>query len=77
MTPELYRACQEAVHVITPAGRILRAGRASLFILQEVGYPRWLIRPLSWPPLVWLVELGYQLVAQNRSFFSKFLFTRE
>lgn len=77
MTSELYRACQKAVHIITTDGQILRAGRASMFVLAEIGYPRWLICPLTWPPLIWLVELGYQLVAQNRSFFSKFLFTHE
>ncbi len=77
MTSELYRACQKAVHIITTDGRILRAGRASMFVLAEIGYPPWLIHPLTWPPLIWLVELGYQLVVQNRSFFSKFLFTHE
>ena len=77
MTPELNRACREAVHVITTDGRVLRAGQASLFVLVEIGYPDWLIYPLTWPPLLWLVELGYRLVAQNRSFFGKFLFTHE
>ncbi len=77
MTDELYRACQQAVHVITPEGEILRAGRASMYVLEEIGYPRWLIRPLTRPPLVWFTELGYRLVANNRSFFSKFMFTRE
>jgi predicted DCC family thiol-disulfide oxidoreductase YuxK len=77
MTEELYRACRQAVHVITAEGRILRAGRASMFVLEEIGFPPWLIRPLTWPPLVWFTELGYRLVANNRGFFSKFLFTRE
>lgn len=77
MTSELYRACRKAVHVIATDGRILKAGRATLFILAEIGYPGWLIHPLTWPPLIWLVEWGYRLVAQNRPFFSKFLFTHE
>jgi predicted DCC family thiol-disulfide oxidoreductase YuxK len=77
MTPSLYLACQRAVHVITVDGRIIRAGRAVLFVLEEVGYPRWLVRPFTWPPLVWFTELGYWNVAQNRSFFAKFLFTKE
>ena len=77
MTPQLYGACQRAVHVITADDRIIKAGRAALFVLEEIGYPPWLIRPLSWPPLVWFTELGYWIVARNRPFFSRFLFTEE
>ncbi|TVL96653.1 MAG: hypothetical protein CV087_23455 [Candidatus Brocadia sp. WS118] len=77
MTPELYRACQKAVHVITADGVILKAGRASMFVLLELGYPRWLIYPFMVPPLVWGVELVYRIVARYRSFFARFLFRRE
>jgi predicted DCC family thiol-disulfide oxidoreductase YuxK len=77
MTPVLYEACQQAVHVITAGGRIIKAGRAVMFVLAEIGYPRWLVRPFTWPPLVWFTELGYWLVARNRPFFGKFLFTQE
>jgi predicted DCC family thiol-disulfide oxidoreductase YuxK len=77
MTPQLYAACQRAAHVITADGRIIKAGRAGMFLLEELGYPGWLVRPFTWPPLVWLTELGYWLIANNRMFFSKFLFTRE
>ena len=77
MTPRLYEACQRAVHVITADGRVIEAGRAVMFVLEEIGYPRWLVRPFTWPPLAWLTELGYWLVANNRPFFSKFLFTRQ
>ncbi len=77
MTPPLYEACKRAVHVIVNDGQILKAGRAGIFVLEEIGYPPWLVRPLSWPLLIWLTELGYWIVANNRPFFSKFLFTRE
>jgi predicted DCC family thiol-disulfide oxidoreductase YuxK len=77
MTPSLYKACQQAVHVITANGRTIKAGRAGMFVLEEIGYPRWLVRPFTWPPLVWLTELGYRFVANNRPFFSKFLFSGE
>ena len=70
MTPELAAACGKAVHVLTADGQLLRAGRASLFVLAETGHP-WLARILGLPPLVWLVELGYAIVARNRSFFSR------
>ena len=74
MTPELYAACERAVHVLTVDGRILRAGRASLFVLERIGWG-WLARLLALPPFVWLVELVYWVVARNRPFFSRFLFT--
>jgi predicted DCC family thiol-disulfide oxidoreductase YuxK len=77
MTPALYAACRRAVHVITANGQIINAGRASMFILEEIGYPRWLVRPFTWPPLVWFTELGYRVVADNRPFFSKFMFTQD
>jgi predicted DCC family thiol-disulfide oxidoreductase YuxK len=77
MTPELYEACARAAHVITAEGRIIKAGRAGMFILEEIGYPTWLVRPFTWPPLVWFTELGYRLIADNRGFFSKFMFTSE
>jgi predicted DCC family thiol-disulfide oxidoreductase YuxK len=77
MTPQLYEASQKAVHVITADDRIIKAGRAAMFVLEEIGYPRWLVRPFTWPPLIWFTELGYWIVARNRPFFSKFLFTQE
>ena len=78
MTPELARACSRAVHVITRDGRTLRAGRATLFILRHLGRGwRWFGPVLAVPPLVWLVELGYWIVARNRGLFSRLLFRRE
>lgn len=76
MTPELRRACERAVHLITRDGRLLRAGRACLFILERIGWG-WMARVLSWPPFVWAVELVYWIVARNRGLFSRVLFTHE
>jgi len=75
MTPELREACAHAVHVITPEGEVLRAGRACLWVLQRIGYPV-LARVLAVPPLVWAVELGYWLVARNRQLASRVMFRR-
>ena len=74
MTPELYRSCQQAVHVRFADGRTLRAGRACLYILQALGYRR-LATLLSLPPCLWCVEVGYRLVARQRP--ARWLFTRE
>jgi len=76
MTDALAARCERAVHVLGPEGTLLAAGRASLFVLQHAGYPR-LARLLAVPPLIWAVEVGYWIVARNRPFFSRFLFTRE
>lgn len=76
MTPMLAAACEKAVHVIQADGTTLRAGRATLFILENLGW-RWFARLLMLPPMVWFVELGYRVVADNRPFFARFLFTKE
>ena len=75
MTPELRKASARAVHLLTPEGEVLRAGRACLWVLQRIGYPV-LARVLAVPPLVWAVELGYWLVARNRGLASRLLFRR-
>lgn len=76
MTPQLYAACERAVHVVTADGKVLRAGRASLFILERTGWSL-LALPLSVPPFLWLVELCYRIVADHRPFFARIMFTRE
>ena len=76
MTEALYERCARAIHVIAPDGHILRAGKAVLFLLEHCGYQR-TARVLRIPPLVWLVELGYWIVARNRRFFARFLFRKE
>jgi predicted DCC family thiol-disulfide oxidoreductase YuxK len=76
MTPELARACGRAIHLIAPDGRVSRAGRAALGVLELLGWRRtacWLARP----PLIWLVEIGYRIVADDRPFFARFLFRNE
>ena len=67
-------ACRRAIHVIRADGSVLRAGRAALYVLERVGWGA-LARFLAYPPMIWFVELGYWIVARNRRFFAKFLFT--
>ena len=76
MTSSLFEACEKAVHVITTDGEILRAGQATMFVLENTGFPSWLIRPFRLPPLVWFTELGYRFVAKHRGFIGSFLFTK-
>lgn len=71
MSPALAAECEKAVHVVTADGRVLKAGRAVLFVLGVLGYKR-LARLLAAPPLVWGVEAGYALVARYRGFLARF-----
>ncbi len=73
MTDALAARCAGAVHVITPEGTVVSAGRASLYVLDRIGWHT-LAAVCSTPPLVWLVELGYRLIARHRRFASRFLF---
>lgn len=73
VTPVRVAAFHDAVHVRTASGAWLRGGRACLYVLERIGFP-WLARIARVPPLVWLVEIFYRLVARNRVFFSRLLF---
>lgn len=75
MTPALYAACAESVHVVKSNGEILRAGRAALFILENIG--RAPSRLLGLPPFIWIVEWGYRIVANHRILFSRVFFRDE
>jgi predicted DCC family thiol-disulfide oxidoreductase YuxK len=77
MTPALSDACKRAIHVVRPDGSSLRSGRAVLHVLDRIGFHRWLVRFAMWPPMIWFVEIGYWIVANNRTFFSKFLFKKK
>lgn len=76
MTPDLYQACGQAIHVLTRDGRLLRAGRAAMFVLEHLGFRR-LARALSQQPFIWFVEIGYWLVARNRSRIGRFILPHE
>jgi predicted DCC family thiol-disulfide oxidoreductase YuxK len=72
MTPELREACRRALHVLTADGTLLRSGRAALFVLERTTPPwRLFARVFRHPPLSWFVEIGYQIVARNRSLLAR------
>jgi hypothetical protein len=75
MTRELAEACGRAMHVVCRDGAVLRAGKAVLFIAGEIGWRR-SSRFLSHPPMIWLVELGYTLVARNRQLLGRIRYSR-
>ncbi|MEW5701093.1 MAG: DUF393 domain-containing protein [Candidatus Zixiibacteriota bacterium] len=75
LTPELYRRCRRAVHVMMPDGTTIGGGAAVACILGQIGFPR-LGRFLSWRPILPLTEFCYRLVARNRRFLSRWPFPR-
>ena len=74
MTPALRAQARQAVQVITTDGYQLSAGRAILFVLEEIEWHPRTVRLAARRPFIWLVELGYWLVANNRTFVGRFLF---
>lgn len=74
MTPELYAAAERAVQVVTRDGRTISGGRAILFVLEEIGWNRGVVRLFARRPLIWGVEGGYWLIARNRHLASRVLF---
>ena len=77
MTPVLREQARKAVQIITGDGHQLSAGRAILFALVEIEWHPNLLRLAGRRPFIWLVELGYRIVARNRAFFGRFLFRSE
>ena len=73
MTPELHAACEYAVHLITTEGKTLRAGRAVLYIVERIGWGGF-ARLLTLPPMIWLVEIVYKIVAKNRPLFARLVY---
>lgn len=70
MTPLLQVQSRQAVQLITNDGRHLQGGQAALFALRETGWYPALVSLLERRPFVWLVDLGYRVVASNRPRFS-------
>jgi predicted DCC family thiol-disulfide oxidoreductase YuxK len=66
MTPELYRCCQQALHVRFHDGRLLQGGEACIYILEALGYRRTASTLRQWP-FRWVIKIGYKLVARHRS----------
>ena len=77
MTPALREQARKAVQVMTTDGRQLSAGRAILFVLEEIDWHPRMVRLSARRPFIWAVELGYWIVAHNRSFFGRILFHSE
>ena len=75
MTPEFAAACKKDMYVLCTDGTVVRGGRGMLFVFGEIGWGR-SVRLLMLPPMIWIVEAVYSLVATNRRLFSRILFRK-
>ena len=70
--PELSREeCEKAIQFIDSGGRVF-SGADAVTRLHDYGLRggHALGVLLSLPPIIWVLRIGYKLVARNRSFFS-------
>lgn len=76
LIPPLRARAKHSVLTIEPNDEVRIGGRAVLGALTEVGWMTPLVKIASLPPLIWLVEIGYRIVAGNRSRISRVLARR-
>ncbi len=63
LTPE---ALREAIHCVTPSGRIYRGARAIRFVGMRVP-PLWPLALFLWiPGVIFIAEIVYQWISRNR-----------
>lgn len=72
MTPELMGRSGREMLVVAHGGQVLGGARAFLFVLEQTG-AKW-VKVFGLPPLVWIVDGVYRLIAMNRGFISKTFF---
>ena len=76
VSPEIRAACADSLHVIDVDGTVYNGMRGLLFVAERIGWPR-SSRLLALPPMIWVGELGYVFMANNRPLFARFLFRSE
>lgn len=59
-------------YVVRPDGTVYGGGRAVLYVLERLKWG-WFARFLALPPMVWVAEAIYWLIARNRTLISRLL----
>jgi predicted DCC family thiol-disulfide oxidoreductase YuxK len=64
-------ALREAIHCVTPSGRIYRGARAIRFVGMRVP-PLWSLALFLWiPGVIFIAEIVYQWISRNRYLLSR------
>jgi predicted DCC family thiol-disulfide oxidoreductase YuxK len=66
------KACRDSVQFVDPRGRIF-SGADAVVRLFDLGMPGGHFARVicAHPPIIWMLRLGYRLVARYRQFFSR------
>lgn len=72
MTDAIFERCDQAVHIVLPDGTVKSGGDACRYLLKGSRRP-WLGEALDLPPISWLLEPGYNVVARHRRLLGKIL----
>ncbi|MBI1839622.1 MAG: DUF393 domain-containing protein [Verrucomicrobia bacterium] len=65
-------AFQEAIHCVTPDGRVYRGARAIRFLCARMPLA-WILALILWiPGVIWIAERVYRWVSRNRYVLSRF-----
>lgn len=72
MTDALRDACAESMHVVLPNGEMYVGDRAVVHVYEQLGYGA--VALFRLPPLSWATPWMYKTFANNRRFFSRFVF---
>lgn len=70
LTPALREQADRELLLIEPDGRVRGGAEAVLSALARLP-GGWWARPLLWPPFIWIMTVGYRLVARNRGWISQ------
>lgn len=73
MTDAIFEQCKSAVVVMTSDGKQFNGADGILFVLEHLGWGVF-ARILRLPPLVWVMRLGYLVIARNRGRLSRWFF---
>lgn len=73
LAPDLTPAAlREAIHCITPEGRIYRGARAIRFLSARMPLA-WPVALILWiPGVIWIAEIVYKWISRNRHLLSRF-----
>lgn len=74
MDDDLRARCADALYVVTTDDEVIGGAAALVFMAETVGLIGASARLLRFPPVLWVLGVGYGVMARNRPLFARFLF---